>query len=52
MIERQNPDGSWSPAEPMSMIGWKAKTEEWLRRWHVPVIPNVLARWDERGLGR
>jgi hypothetical protein len=30
VISQQNPDGTWSPAEPIGMIGWKAKTTEQL----------------------
>lgn len=51
MIEQQNPDGSWGPAEPMGMIGWKAKLEERLRRRGFKRLANFFARWDERGLG-
>lgn len=52
--ERQNPDGSWSPAEPLPFIGWKARLEQWCRRRHGRwvVLANLLARWDERGLGK
>ena len=25
---QQNPDGSWSPAEPLPYLGWKARTED------------------------
>lgn len=50
-VHRQNQDGSWSPAEPLGMQGWKGKLEERLRGWGLKRLPNLLARWDERGLG-
>lgn len=51
-IHQQNPDGSWSPAEPLPMQGWKARAEERVRRRGFKRLANLLARWDERGLGR
>jgi hypothetical protein len=55
-VMQQNPDGSWSPAEPLPYIGWKARLADKLRRakWtrgHTG-IARLLERWDERGLGR
>lgn len=50
-IHQQNPDGSWSPATPIPMRGWKARLEERLRRRGWKRLPNLLAKWDERGLG-
>lgn len=50
-VSQQNPDGSFSPAEPLSMIGWKAKLEEFFRRMRLKKLANVMASWDERGLG-
>lgn len=48
----QNPDGSWSPAEPIGPQGWKARLEFWLRaRKRMPRLVAFLTRWDERGLG-
>lgn len=53
-IERQNPDGSYSPAEPIGPQGWKARLEFALRG-HGRVadwIANRLGDLDERGLGK
>lgn len=50
-MHQQNPDGSWTPAEPIPptrLLRW----ETWLRRLGHERLANVLARWDERGLGR
>lgn len=49
---QQSPDGSWSPATPLPMQGWKAKLEEHLRHRGWKRIPDFLAAWDERGLGQ
>lgn len=49
---RQNADGSWSPVEPLPWLGWKARTENRLRRRGWARLANVLAAWDERGLGK
>lgn len=49
---QQNPDGSWSEATPLPYYGWKAKTEQWCRRHHLTRLANLLAWWDERGLGK
>lgn len=48
---QRNDDGSWSPATPLPMIGWKARLEQRLRPHH-PRLANFLAAWDERGLGK
>lgn len=48
---RQNDDGTWSTAKPVPptrILRW----EKWLRRLGHQRIANVLARWDERGIGR
>ena len=50
-VHRQMPDGSWEPAEPMPFQGWKARLEQWCRRHRLTRPANLLARWDERGLG-
>lgn len=51
-IQQQNPDGTWSDAEPIPYIGWKARLEQRLRRRGLTRLANLMARWDERGLGR
>lgn len=51
-VQRQNPDGSWSPAEPLPWMGPVAKAENWLRKHGLTRLANALARWDERKLGR
>lgn len=50
-VYQKNPDGSWTPATPLPMLGWKGRTEEWLRRRGRHHLADLLARWDERGLG-
>lgn len=50
--QKQNPDGSWSDAEPLPYTGWKARLEDRLRGLGWTRLPNLLARWDERGLGK
>lgn len=50
-VQQQNPDGSWSDAKPLPYIGWKARLEQWFRRPRSTRIANLLAAWDERGLG-
>lgn len=49
---RQNRDGTWSKAEPLPMQGPVARVEQWARArgWHR--LAGLLARWDERNLGR
>ena len=49
---RQNPDGSWSPAEPLPYLGWKARLEQRFRRGGRRRAANMMAAWDERKLGR
>lgn len=49
-IHQQNEDGTWSEATPLPWMGWKAKTENWLRQRGFRRLPNFLAWWDERGL--
>lgn len=48
----QRADGSWVPAEPLPYIGWKARLEQRCRRRGLTWLANLLAAWDERGLGR
>lgn len=50
---QQNPDGSWTPAEPVPVQGRVARFEFWLRRhgW-LPRLAAALGRWDERNLGK
>jgi hypothetical protein len=50
-IYRRNPDGSYEPAEPVPYYGWKARCEQWCLRHKMRRMANMLARWDERGLG-
>lgn len=50
--QQQNPDGSWSEATPLPFYGWKARTEQWLRRRGFERATRVMGAWDERGLGR
>jgi len=48
---QQNPDGTWEPARPIPptrILRW----ERWLLRLGHHRLAAVLARWDERGLGR
>lgn len=44
--------GRYVAAEPIPMQGWAAKTEAWARArgWHR--LAGLLARYDERNLGR
>lgn len=46
----QRPDGTWAEVEPLGPQGIVAKIEFWLRARGVPVLPRLLAWWDERGL--
>lgn len=50
-VLRQNDDGSWSEATPLPPQGAVAKVEFWLRSKGFKIIPNLFAKWDERGLG-
>lgn len=50
--QQQNPDGSWSDATPLGPQGPVAKVEFWLRHRGATGLANLLARWDERKLGR
>lgn len=52
MTQQQNPDGSWSEATPLPYQGRVARTEDWLRRRGFRRLALVLARWDERKLGK
>lgn len=52
MIEQQNPDGSWSPAQPIGPQGVVARIEFALRARGFKRISNLLGKFDERGLGR
>lgn len=49
-VTRQNPDGTWSLAEPLPMMGWKAKLENKARRRGWNRVAGFFAAWDERGL--
>lgn len=51
MVVQQNEDGSWSEATPVPAQGAVAKVEFYLRSKGFKKIPNLLAKWDERGLG-
>ena len=46
----QRPDGTWEPVKPLGPQGIVATAEFWLRAHGVPLIPRLLAWWDERGL--
>jgi hypothetical protein len=51
VIQQQNADGTWSeavPIPPTRILRWenKLRAKGYLR------LANILARWDERGLGR
>lgn len=50
-IERQNADGSWSPAKPIGYRGWKAKLEQLFYKLRMKRLADLMGRWDERGLG-
>lgn len=50
-VAYQNDEGAWVEAEPLGMIGWKAKAEERFREYGWTRLANLMARWDERGLG-
>lgn len=52
MIEQQNTDGSWSPAVPLGPQGMVANIEFYLRSKGMKRLPDLLARWDERNLGK
>jgi len=45
-------DGRWVEAAVIPMQGVVARTEEWLRKRGFTRIPNLLARFDERNLGK
>lgn len=46
-----NEDGTWSPAEPIDFIGWKANLEQWFFRRGMKRAGLFMAWWDERSLG-
>jgi hypothetical protein len=50
MISKQNPDGTWTPAEPMGPQGPIAKVEFWLRARGWTRLAAWLGLIDERGL--
>lgn len=43
--------GEWRVAKSIPNTGWKAKTEQWLRKKGFKRLANLMAAWDERGLG-
>lgn len=47
-----DPDHGWVDAEPLGMQGWKGKAEERFREYGWTRLANLMARWDERGLGK
>lgn len=50
MFSQQNPDGSWTPAEPLT--GSRLfRVETWLRKRGRRRLAGLLSWWDERGLG-
>lgn len=51
-VMKQNEDGSWSEATPLPVFGKVAMVEFWLRDKGFKTIPNLLAKWDERALGK
>lgn len=51
-VQRQNEDGAWEKAEPLSMQGWMAQLEIFFYRVHLKPLGRLMARWDERGLGK
>lgn len=51
-VHKQNLDGTWSEAEPLPFLGWKAKVEQWCRMWNFNRTANFFAWLDERKLGR
>jgi hypothetical protein len=50
-VYMRNRNGSVESIQPLPYYGWKAKLETKLRRHGFNRIANILARWDERGLG-
>lgn len=49
-VDRQNPDGTWSPTAPLQPTRI-LRTENWLRRHRLVRLADLLAAFDERGLG-
>lgn len=41
----------WREAKPVPYQGWKARLEHWLRAKGMKRLANLMAVWDERGLG-
>lgn len=50
-MQRQNEDGSWSTAKPIPPSR-QLRVENWLRRNKLSWLARLLAKWDERRLGR
>lgn len=44
--------GEWRRMKPVACSGWKAHLEQWLRKKGMKRFANIMAAWDERGLGR
>jgi hypothetical protein len=49
---QKNRDGVWEIATPIPTQGLVARVEFALRDLGFYRLPNLLARWDERKLGR
>lgn len=48
----QLPDGTWGESTPGGLIGPVARLEFWLRNRGWKRLPDLLGRFDERGLGQ
>jgi hypothetical protein len=48
---QQNPDGTWSEATPIPPSR-TLRLERWLARHGMHGLARMIARFDERGLGR
>lgn len=48
----RNKNGTVESIKPLPYYGWKAKLESKLRRRGFNRMANILAWWDERGLGK
>lgn len=51
-VSKQNSDGSWSDAEPLPYLGWKAKCEQFFLGIGFVRLSRLFGRLDERGLGK
>lgn len=43
--------GEWRTMKPEPYSGWKARLEQWFRAKKMKRLANLMAAWDERGLG-